>query len=95
MPRPPIPTGGHRCTRPKPEDTRLLIDGGADASTADSRGWTPLHRAAAGGHEAVARLLIDGSADASAADSGGWTPLHRAAAGGHEAVARVFRDAGY
>ena len=38
---------------------RLLLDGGADVSPAETDGWTPLHVAQRNRYEAVARLLRD------------------------------------
>jgi sirohydrochlorin ferrochelatase len=73
---------------------QLLIDRGADVSAARKDGWTPLHLASRGGHEAVAQLLFDRGADVSAADEDGETPLHFASSGGYEAVARLLIDRG-
>jgi len=42
--------GGH-------EAVRLLLGQGADIEAKDESGWTPLHRAACGGHDAVVQLL--------------------------------------
>jgi len=71
-----------------------LLDAGADVSTTDNFGRTPLDAAAANGHEAVARLLLDRGADVSTTDNFGSTPLDAAAANGHEAVARLLLDRG-
>jgi len=73
---------------------RLLLDVGADTSAAGGDGWTPLHGASGGWHEAVARLLVEAGADASATNRNGRTPLHWASGGGHEAVARLLVEAG-
>ncbi|EFN55252.1 hypothetical protein CHLNCDRAFT_134585 [Chlorella variabilis] len=47
---------------------RVLIGAGADASDANARGETPLHRAAGSGNEAAARVLLAAGAAADAAD---------------------------
>ena len=65
--------------------TRLLLGKGADVSTTNVVGWTPLLVAAMCGHEAVTRLLLDRGADVSTGDYGGWAPLRVAAICGHEA----------
>ena len=48
--------------------------------------WTPLHRAAAGGHDDVVRLLLAEGADIHAEGWCGETPLHVAARYGHAVV---------
>ena len=42
---------------------RLLIDSGADVNERGVNDWTPLHRAAIGGDDAMIAILIDGGAD--------------------------------
>lgn len=42
----------------------------------DSDGYTPLHRAAYGGHVGVACALIDAGAEIEAKTADDWTPLH-------------------
>jgi cytochrome c len=66
----------------QPRDTTLaalLIAKGADVSATDSRGFTPLHRAAEYGHLEVVKVLIGGGADVNAASEDNDTPLHMAA----------------
>ncbi len=41
-------------------------------------GQTPLHLAAAKGHEESIRVLLDADADIDARDLQGWTALHQA-----------------
>lgn len=55
-------------------------------------GWTPLHVAAARGHESVAWLLLDQRADAAPKTTAGQTPLHLAAANGNLAVAELLLE---
>ncbi|PAA60908.1 hypothetical protein BOX15_Mlig002028g1 [Macrostomum lignano] len=58
-----------------------LLDRGADAGAVDCAGRTPLHLAAARGHEAAALALLSHDARlADAPDAEGRTPLHLAAA---------------
>jgi ankyrin repeat protein len=52
---------------------------------------TPLHWAAAGGHEAIVRRLITRGADLKAVDKQGRTPFDLASAEGFEAVAALLR----
>ena len=63
----------------------LLLDAGADLSTTDDHGFTPLHRVAklwradAAYYLAAARALLQAGADPDARGRGGRTPLHAAA----------------
>eukprot|EP00904_Undaria_pinnatifida_P008237 jgi/Undpi1/4543/HiC_scaffold_18.g07897.m1 len=92
------------CRCGSDEVVRLLLSEGADAGQTNIHGESPLHYAAAGGHEIIAaRLLAAGSATASAADSRGRTPLHNACDGdttpdasdsGRVNVARLLVNAG-
>ena len=54
-----------------------LLAAGADPSTADNDGWTPLHTAGMAGHSDLARRLIDAGASvfADACGRGGGSPL--------------------
>ena len=56
----------------------ILIERGADVSTKDKYGLTPLHLASREEQLEVARMLIEGGADVSAQDKDGRTPLHLA-----------------
>ena len=76
------------------EVARLLLDRGADVSTAGSDGKTPLIWAALEGHETMARLLLDRGADVSTAENDGTTPLTWALENGHETIARLLVDRG-
>lgn len=67
---------------------KLLLQYGADATGADSKGRTALHEAAHGNKVDAFQLLLEAGADLHAADlDGGRTPLHRAA--GNMAVKAV------
>lgn len=66
---------------------RALLDAGADPTGSD---WTPLHYAAAGGHEAVCKLLLDRGAAIDARTANGTTPLMMAARQGHFAVVKLL-----
>ncbi|XP_004604884.1 ankyrin repeat domain-containing protein 49 [Sorex araneus] len=57
---------------------RLLSAKAADVNTRDEDEYTPLHRAAYGGHLDVVRELIHQGADVHAVTVDGWTPLHSA-----------------
>ncbi|EXV03146.1 ankyrin repeat protein [Metarhizium robertsii] len=55
---------------------RVLLACGEAVDGKDFDGWTPLMRAAASGHEAVAKLLLENGANIEANDMEyGWTPL--------------------
>jgi ankyrin repeat protein len=51
---------------------------------------TPIHSAAAGGHEKIVRLLLDHGADANVREQGGFTPLHAAAQNGDVEIVRAL-----
>ena len=76
------------------EVARLLIQRGADVSTADENGNTPLHIASEYGNQEVARLLIEQGADISAATKDGAAPLHNASQNGHQEVTRLLVERG-
>ena len=63
------------------DDVRRLLDIGADVSTRDVHGSTPLHNAARSGVEAVEkiRVLFEAGANLDAPDRYGMRPLHVAA----------------
>ncbi|KAI1174986.1 hypothetical protein F4777DRAFT_588844 [Nemania sp. FL0916] len=54
--------------------SRGLIGSGANPTSRDSELWTPLHWAAANGHEKTVAILIEAKSDLNAKDEG-WTPL--------------------
>jgi ankyrin repeat protein len=60
------------------------------ASSKSSKGGTPLHWAAAGGHKDVAELLLANGADVDAKDDNGVTPLYTAATKGYKGVAELL-----
>jgi len=72
---------------------RLLKKKPALANAADGIGRTPLHWAAAKGHEEAAKLLLGAGAKVSAKDAVGWTPLHCAASAGHAGAAKLLIEA--
>nr|KAF6437953.1 hypothetical protein HJG59_008670 [Molossus molossus] len=57
---------------------RLLSEKATQVNTRDEDEYTPLHRAAYGGHLDVVRELIAQGADVHAVTVDGWTPLHSA-----------------
>lgn len=56
---------------------KTLVDAGADIEEADSRGSTPLHKAAFGKHAKAVRALIELGANVNSRDVDGGTPLFR------------------
>jgi uncharacterized protein len=61
-----------------------LIERGSNVNEVNpGNGWTPLHAAAAGGHQKMCETLLENGADINAQDLAGSTPLHLAAARGH------------
>ncbi|WHZ11666.1 MAG: ankrin repeat domain-containing protein [Burkholderiaceae bacterium] len=68
-----------------------LIAKGADIN---KPGWTPLHYAATGGHDAIVSLLLDHSAYIDAESPNGTTPLMMAAFYGTSSTVNLLLDQG-
>ena len=70
-----------------PQLSRATQEWGADASTADNDGRTPVFKAAEQGHTGTVRLLMqelqECGADASTADMNGVTPVFKTAQNDH------------
>jgi ankyrin len=60
------------------ESLKLLIKAGADITSKDSRGLTPLHEAARWGWNEVVQFLVASGADLNAKDNRGNTPIDSA-----------------
>ncbi|CAI5535636.1 unnamed protein product [Closterium sp. Naga37s-1] len=71
-----------------------LLAAGAKADRADYDGRTPLHLAAAGGHNDLVRLLLLEGAQVSAVDNFGTTPLLEALRAGHDEAAAILASKG-
>lgn len=73
----------------------LLLAEGAEVSATNSKGDTPLHLAAQGGHTACVQTLIRHGADPNSVNAmDGDTPLHRAVRNGHVASVQACVQAG-
>lgn len=73
---------------------KLLSAKTADVNTRDEDEYTPLHRAAYGGHLEVARELIGHGASVHAVTIDGWTPLHSACKWNNAKVASFLLQQG-
>lgn len=87
---------------------RFLLDRGANPNTKIypeaslfgydrsryTRGWTPLHTAAANGETDIVRLLLERGARPNAMDAQGMTPLHWAVKRGHSTVVKELLSFG-
>jgi ankyrin repeat protein len=70
-----------------------LLARGADPSSANDRGWTPLHQAGYGNDTALARLLLAAGARSDLSGHGeGGTPLAAALFWGHREVAELLAE---
>jgi hypothetical protein len=77
----------------EPEQTRQLLDLGADPNAADDDGWTPLHIAAFAGDLPLVQSLKQAGADASLKDKRGGTPRDWAKLRGHADVEAALTSA--
>ena len=71
-----------------------LIDPAKSLNASDSRGWSALHWAVAGGQPRATMALLSSGADTCAKDLLGWTPLHRAATLEQSEVASILLTQG-
>ncbi|KAJ8001044.1 hypothetical protein DPEC_G00187080 [Dallia pectoralis] len=69
---------------------RLLSLNPSLALCHDGDGYTPLHRAAYGGHTPAASALLAAGASANSRTADGWTPLHSACRWGQVAAASLL-----
>lgn len=72
-----------------PEITTLLLDYGADANKANSRGVAPLMVAIEGEHPGAVEELLAAGADTSKPDANGITPLLAAIQSSNNATVQV------
>jgi ankyrin repeat protein len=71
----------------------LLLERGADVTSANAHGWTPLHQAAYSNLRHLARMLLDAGARTGVSARGdGGTPLVVALFWGHRAVAELLAE---
>jgi ankyrin repeat protein len=74
---------------------RELLARGADPSSANDRGWTPLHQAGYGNDSELARLMLEAGARTDTYGHGeGGTPLAAALFWGHREVAELLAEHG-
>jgi ankyrin repeat protein len=72
------------------ENLKILLKAGADTKVKQAGGWTPLHQAAAHGHEGMARLLLQHGAIPDALSDTGKTPAEIARERGNSALAELL-----
>ena len=98
----PHPTPEWRCATPlhravtfgHAENTRLLLQAGAEKNAADEGGNTPLHLAAQRGASACVEALLDAGAKPDPVNDAGESPLHLAAAHQDATCVRLLLAAG-
>ncbi|XP_035645059.1 ankyrin repeat domain-containing protein 49 [Oncorhynchus keta] len=73
-----------------PTVKRLLSVDPLLAHCQDEDGYTPLHRAAYGGHAATASTLLAAGTEVNSRTADGWTPLHSACRWGQVATASLL-----
>lgn len=73
---------------------RILVREGADLTTGDKEGRTPLHTAIRQHNLPISRILIDAGADLSIPDADGLTPLHVALCKGKIEISRTLIQKG-
>lgn len=61
------------------EVVKLLLDSGADITTTNNDGCTPINAASGNGFLEIVKLLLDKGADITVANNSGMTPLYSAA----------------
>lgn len=71
-----------------------LLSGGRDPDLVESKGFTPLHIAAAKGSRECVLLLLKYGADVNKKDEDGHTPLWEAIAGKHRSIAKLLYENG-
>ncbi|CAM9122823.1 unnamed protein product, partial [Hapterophycus canaliculatus] len=94
---PPDSTSYHLCPFPAPfYNSRSFHQAGVPADVADgsSRGDTPLHWAASGGHVNICSILLEKGAVLNACNSEGATALHEASKSGHLSVVSLLLGLG-
>jgi len=72
----------------------MLLERGANVNSADDKGFTALHFAAAANAVKPTQMLIDRGADVNAATEKGHTPIFTAAEQHNTAVALILMDNG-
>ena len=83
------------CGAGKVGTARLLLSLGAQHTEVDASGITPLHKAAAEGHEEVVHLLVEKhGASVNAVSSLTGTPLDAAEASGNSMVISFLKENG-
>ena len=72
---------------------KRLLKAGASPNEPDSRGFYPVHYAAAGGHAKCLQLLLNAKASLDQADTNNCSPLYIAAQVGHTDAMKLLIDA--
>ncbi|KAJ5332998.1 ankyrin-2 [Penicillium brevicompactum] len=78
------------CYRGDLKTTQVLLDAGANVTTADDDGWTPLHFASAAGYADLAKLLLTAGGGATTLAKQGCTPLELASYNSHHEIVQLL-----
>lgn len=86
--------GRDRADGGSPSGDRAAADGGGGVAARGAGGKTPLHWAAAGGHDAIVEILLAAGAEVNATDAAGGTALQEAVAAGCGRAVEALTAAG-
>lgn len=76
------------------ESVKALVEAGADPSSTDKMGRTPLHLASKNGHYDIVKYLLEQGVDANAVDTSENAVVHYAAAYGWPSIVTLLVEFG-